>query len=88
MNFAFDNTYARLPARFFASVSPTSVLAPRLVKVNRELAGDLGLDPDELPSPAGVLSVTEPVVVSSSRSGRRAGCLPQVPFDRTEWSRW
>jgi uncharacterized protein YdiU (UPF0061 family) len=54
MNFAFDNTYARLPARFFASVSPTSVLAPRLVKVNRELAGDLGLDPDELASPEGV----------------------------------
>jgi uncharacterized protein YdiU (UPF0061 family) len=53
MTFAFDNTYARLPARFFASVSPTKVRAPRVVKVNRALAGDLGLDPDELASPEG-----------------------------------
>jgi uncharacterized protein YdiU (UPF0061 family) len=53
MTFAFDNTYARLPARFFASVSPTKVRAPRVVKVNRELAGELGLDPDELASPEG-----------------------------------
>jgi uncharacterized protein YdiU (UPF0061 family) len=54
MIFAFDNTYARLPARFFASVSPTRVRAPRVVKVNRALARDLGLDPDELASPEGV----------------------------------
>ncbi len=53
MTFAFDNTYARLPARFFASVSPTKVRAPRVVKVNRELAAELGLDPDELASPDG-----------------------------------
>jgi uncharacterized protein YdiU (UPF0061 family) len=54
MTFAFDNTYARLPARFFASASPTRVRAPRVVKVNRALAGDLGLDPDELASSEGV----------------------------------
>jgi uncharacterized protein YdiU (UPF0061 family) len=53
MTFAFDNTYARLPARFFASVSPTKVRAPRVVKINRALAAELGLDPDELASPAG-----------------------------------
>lgn len=52
--FPFDNTYARLPARFFAPVSPTRVRAPRVVKVNRALAGELGLDPDELASPEGV----------------------------------
>src|SRR5215831_9135400 len=53
MTFAFDNTYARLPPRFFASVSPTKVRAPRVVKVNRALARELGLDPDELASPEG-----------------------------------
>ncbi len=53
MTFAFDNTYARLPARFFASVSPTRVFAPRIVKVNRALAAELGLDPDEIESPEG-----------------------------------
>ncbi len=53
MTFAFDNTYARLPSRFFAPVSPTRVRAPRVVKINRALALELGLDPDELESPAG-----------------------------------
>jgi uncharacterized protein YdiU (UPF0061 family) len=53
MTFAFDNTYARLPAHFFASVFPTHVRAPRVVKVNRALAEQLGLDPDELASPEG-----------------------------------
>ena len=53
MTFAFDNTYARLPARFFSSVSPTRVRAPRGVKVNRALAVQLGLDPDDLESPEG-----------------------------------
>jgi uncharacterized protein YdiU (UPF0061 family) len=53
MTFAFDNTYARLPPRFFAAVSPTKVRAPRIVKINRELAGQLGLDPDALASPEG-----------------------------------
>jgi serine/tyrosine/threonine adenylyltransferase len=53
MTFAFDNTYARLPARFFARLSPTPVRAPRVVKVNRALAEDLGWDPDALASPEG-----------------------------------
>jgi len=53
MTFSFDNTYARLPARFFAPVSPTRVRAPRVVKINRPLAAELGLDADELGSPEG-----------------------------------
>jgi uncharacterized protein YdiU (UPF0061 family) len=53
MTFAFDNTYARLPGRFFASVPPTRVRAPRIVKVNRALAEDLGLDANTLASPEG-----------------------------------
>ncbi|MBA3805643.1 MAG: YdiU family protein, partial [Acidobacteria bacterium] len=52
--FPFDNTYARLPERFFARVLPTSVKAPRLIRVNGPLAAQLGLDPDLLASEEGV----------------------------------
>src|SRR5580692_9273836 len=50
----FDNTYARLPERFYARVSPTPVATPRLVKLNLELARSLGLDPHALASEQGV----------------------------------
>ncbi|HZU85183.1 MAG TPA: YdiU family protein [Polyangiaceae bacterium] len=53
MPFAFDNTYDRLPNRFFARVAPTRVREPRVVAVNRPLAALLGLDADLLASPAG-----------------------------------
>ncbi len=44
----FDNTYARLPDRFFARLEPTKVAAPRIVRVNRDLADLLGIDPAAL----------------------------------------
>jgi uncharacterized protein YdiU (UPF0061 family) len=50
----FDNTYARLPARFFARVAPARVGTPRLVRVNVPLATRLGLDPAWLASEEGV----------------------------------
>jgi serine/tyrosine/threonine adenylyltransferase len=53
MRLAFDNTYARLPDRFHARVSPTRVRGPRVVKVNRALAEALGLDADQLASAEG-----------------------------------
>jgi uncharacterized protein YdiU (UPF0061 family) len=53
-HFPFDNTYARLPDRFFARVVPTPVPAPRLIRLNRDLALHLRLDPDWLASPEGV----------------------------------
>ena len=43
IQFPFENSYARLPDRFFARVSPTPVAAPKLVKLNRVLALQLGL---------------------------------------------
>jgi uncharacterized protein YdiU (UPF0061 family) len=46
--FAFDNTYARCPAHFYARVLPTPVRAPRVFYLNRALAETLGFDPDEL----------------------------------------
>ena len=53
VHFPFQNTYAALPANFFARVAPTPVSAPRLIKLNRPLALHLGLDPDLLDSPEG-----------------------------------
>ena len=54
VRFAFENTYARLPERFYARVPPTAVAASRLVKLNVELARDLNLDPEALASAQGV----------------------------------
>jgi len=53
VHFPFQNTYAALPANFFARVAPTPVASPRLIKLNRPLAVQLGLDPDLLDSPEG-----------------------------------
>src|SRR6201986_2013728 len=53
LHFPFENTYAALPANFFARVAPTPVSAPRLIKLNRALAVQLGLDPDLLSTPEG-----------------------------------
>jgi serine/tyrosine/threonine adenylyltransferase len=53
VHFPFQNTYSALPANFFARVAPTPVAAPRLIKLNRPLALQLGLDPDLLESPEG-----------------------------------
>ena len=46
MTFAipFDNSYARLPERFYSALDPTPVKAPELIALNRELAQELGLD--------------------------------------------
>src|SRR5204863_9192101 len=53
LHFPFQHTYAALPANFFARVAPTPVASPRLIKLNRALAVDLGLDPDLLATPEG-----------------------------------
>jgi serine/tyrosine/threonine adenylyltransferase len=54
VRFGFENTYARLPERFYARLDPTPVTAPRLIRLNVELARNLGLDPDALASARGV----------------------------------
>ena len=45
---SFDNSYARLPDAFFTPVDPTPVEAPLLIRFNRALAEELGLDADAL----------------------------------------
>jgi uncharacterized protein YdiU (UPF0061 family) len=54
MPFVFDNTYARLPERFFAQLAPVPVVQPRLIKLNDALAVRLGLAPEGLRSSEGV----------------------------------
>ncbi|MGE0225967.1 MAG: YdiU family protein [Acetobacteraceae bacterium] len=54
VSIAFDNSYARLPERFYAALPPAPVAAPRLLKLNTALARSLNLDPDALASPEGV----------------------------------
>lgn len=53
VHFPFQNSYSALPDSFFARVAPTPVAAPRLIKLNRPLALQLGLDPDTLETPEG-----------------------------------
>jgi serine/tyrosine/threonine adenylyltransferase len=53
LRFDFDNTYVRDLPEFYVSWKPTAVAAPRLLFLNRELAGELGLDADALEGPEG-----------------------------------
>jgi uncharacterized protein YdiU (UPF0061 family) len=56
--FAFDNSYARLPERFYARQDPERWPEPRLLRLNRPLAEALGLDPQRLASPEGVAALS------------------------------
>jgi protein adenylyltransferase len=51
--FAFDNTYARELDGFYVTSKAAQVARPRLVKLNRELAEELGLDAGALDSEEG-----------------------------------
>jgi uncharacterized protein YdiU (UPF0061 family) len=66
MRIHFDNSYARLPDRFFERVSPARPPSPKLVKLNRALASDLNLDADWLSSPEGVDFLSGRRVVTGS----------------------
>ncbi|QAY78578.1 YdiU family protein [Sphingosinicella sp. BN140058] len=50
----FDNSYARLPDRFYAPVRPSAASAPQLLQLNRALAAELGLDAEALAAPEGI----------------------------------
>ncbi|MFD6439137.1 YdiU family protein [Peribacillus sp. NPDC060186] len=49
-----DNSYARLPEKFFTSTNPTPVRSPELIILNDRLAASLGLDVQSLQSEDGV----------------------------------
>ncbi len=54
MLFPFDNSYSRLPDAFFQRADPTPVSAPIMIRLNHELAADLGIDVARLTSPEGL----------------------------------
>ena len=54
MNIPFNNSYAKLPERFYARIHPTAVPSPSLVKVNEGLAKTLGIDANRLQSDEGI----------------------------------
>jgi uncharacterized protein YdiU (UPF0061 family) len=54
MPIPFDNSYARLPAAFFAPTEPTPVGAPVMIRLNHDLATELGIDVARLDSPEGL----------------------------------
>ena len=54
MSISFDNTYAKLPERFFAKQEPARVPEAKLIRANRELAAKLSIDADWLESADGV----------------------------------
>lgn len=58
LSIAFDNSYARLPARFYERVRPESAPSPGLLILNTTLAGELGLDAEALASPEGVAALS------------------------------
>lgn len=62
MLFPFDNTYARLPDAFFARIEPTPVSLPVMIRLNHDLASELGIDIARLDSPEGL------TILSGNRS--------------------
>jgi uncharacterized protein YdiU (UPF0061 family) len=48
MSIAFDNSYARLPERFYRRLPPRPVEKPTWIRVNEPLALELGIDPSWL----------------------------------------
>ncbi|EAU40805.1 hypothetical protein FP2506_17994 [Fulvimarina pelagi HTCC2506] len=53
VHFPFDNSYARLGERFHQPILPTPVTAPKLLKLNRPLCAELGIDADALDTAEG-----------------------------------
>ena len=57
LNLPFDNSFARLPERFYTRLAPTPVREPGLVALNRPLAAELGLDVELLASNEGLAAL-------------------------------
>ena len=67
MPIPFDNSYARLPERFFAPVQPLRSPSPALVQINQELASELGIDAEWLSSPAGLDMLSGRAIAEGSK---------------------
>ncbi|MFD2174166.1 protein adenylyltransferase SelO [Rhodobacter lacus] len=85
MPLPFDNSYARLPARFFAALPPTPVARPGAIAVNHALAAQLGLDADWLAGPEGTAMLAGNLVpegaepIAQAYAGHQfGGFVPQL----------
>jgi serine/tyrosine/threonine adenylyltransferase len=85
MAIPFDNSYAKLPANFYEAQTPSPVTAPELIRVNRKLATDLGINPTELESADGLAILSGNVVpdgaapISQAYAGHQFGnFVPQL----------
>jgi len=54
----FDNSYARLPDRFFARVAPTAAPEPEVLRINAALAELLNIDADWLATAEGLAALS------------------------------
>ncbi len=63
---AFDNSYARLPDRFYAKLKPKPVKEPALIALNDPLAVELGIDPASLNSPESIAALAGNAVLEGS----------------------
>jgi uncharacterized protein YdiU (UPF0061 family) len=66
MHIPFDNTYARLPERFFTKQAPAQVPDPKLIRLNVKLAENLGMNIAWLESPEGVAALSGNAVAAGS----------------------
>ena len=85
MSIPFDNTYARLPERFFARQAPARVPEPKLLRLNRELAARLSIDSDWLETADGVAMLAGNAISEGSQPIAQAyaghqfgGFVPQL----------
>ncbi len=53
----FDNSYARLPDRFYTRIPPTPVQTPELIALNHTLVERLGLNAETLSTPEGIAAL-------------------------------
>ncbi|MBC6442826.1 MAG: YdiU family protein [Rhodobacteraceae bacterium] len=66
MPIAFDNSYARLPGRFYAKLNPDPAPRPGLIRLNHALALKIGLDVDWLASADGIAMLSGAAVAEGS----------------------
>ena len=85
MQIPFDNSYARLPERFYARQEPAPVPDPALVGLNHGLAAQLAIDADWLRSSDGVAALAGNAVpqgadpIAQAYAGHQfGGFVPQL----------
>lgn len=63
---SFDNSYARLPGKFYAKLPPDVAPKPELIRVNHSLASEIGVDAGWLESEEGIAMLSGAAVAEGS----------------------